>query len=161
MLCNKLTIRKSKVSELTEIKAFDRVNEAKLVEALTNSNEKCYSYVAICDGNIVGHVFLTEIKASVKAVALAPLAVLPKYRELQIGTQLVRHAINAAKKNKYEAMFVLGDVAYYERFGFSGILADPFKIKWQSKNFMALELKENALKKKAGELVYPPAFFNF
>lgn len=164
MLCDTLTFRASNNKDLkavrsVEKKAFGRSQEAKLVETLINAPDKTYSYVAKCNDEIVGHVLLTKIDAPVKALALAPLAVLPKYREMQIGSKLVRFAIEAAKANKYNAIFVLGDVLYYERFGFSSKLANPFKIKWQGDNFMALELSEGSLKGKAGELSYPQAFF--
>jgi len=164
MLCDTLTFRASNEKDLKSIrsvekKAFGRSQEAKLTQTLINSSSRTFSYVVQCNKDIIGHVLMTEIDAPVKALALAPLAVLPKYREMQVGSQLVRFAIEAAKDNKFAAIFVLGDVLYYERFGFSGKLADPFKIKWQGKNFMALELKKDALKNKAGELSYPQAFF--
>lgn len=163
MLCNKLTIRSSKAKDAKSIhavekKAFGRSEEADLAETLIGSDTKTFSYVAECDDKIIGHVLLSEIKAPIKAIALAPLAVVPKYREMQIGTQLVRHAINKAKQDGYDCIFVLGDVLYYERFGFSSELASQFKSKWRSKHFMAIELRAGALKGKTGEIIYPPAF---
>lgn len=163
MLCNKIKIRTSKSSDLKPIKslertAFGRQSESKLVEDLLSAPDQTISLVAVCDGKIIGHILLSKIKASVEAMALAPLAVSAEYREMQVGSQLVREAIWRARKNGSEAIFVLGDVLYYERFGFSSKAADPFKVKWQSRQFMALELVEGCLQGKSGVLVYPDAF---
>lgn len=163
MLCEKLIIRPSLPADgksvfKVESRAYGRKAEAKLVDQLLPAPEHTISIVAECDGEIIGHVLLTEIEAPVKALALAPLAVVPEYREMHVGTALVRAGIEAAASDGYEAIFVLGDVLYYERFGFSGKLADPFQIKWQGKRFMALELAKGCLKGKKGRLVYPSAF---
>ncbi len=165
MLCNKLIIRPSENSDAkairkVETKAFGRKSEANLVDQLIPAPEFTISLIAECDGEIIGHILLTEIDAPIKALALAPLAVLPKYREMQVGSDLVRASVKIARDEKFDAIFVLGDVLYYERFGFSSQLADPFRVQWQSKNFMALELRENALHNKKGSLTYPEPFSN-
>ena len=163
MLCERLTIRSSQPADRksvlnVESRAYGRKAEANLVDQLLPAPEYTISIVAECDGKIIGHILLTEIEAPLKALALAPLAVIPEYREMHVGTELVRAGIEAAASAGYEAIFVLGDVLYYERFGFSGKLADPFRIKWQGKQFMALELSVGCLKGKKGRLVYPSAF---
>jgi len=61
-------------------------------------------------------------------------------------------------EQNFQAIFVLGDTNYYERFGFSCSLADDFKCPWQGRNFMAKELKADALKGQSGTLTYPNAF---
>ena len=163
MLCQKLVLRPAtaadhKAIRHVETKAYGRKWEANLVDQLVPAPAQTISLVAECDGEVIGHVLLTEIQAPVKALALAPLAVLPQYREMQVGTQLVRGGIEAARSAGFEAIFVLGDVPYHERFGFSAKLADAFKVKWQGRRFMALELAENTLKGKTGKLFYPEAF---
>lgn len=165
MLCNKLTIRPSTLKDAKAIRkvetlAFGRKAEANLVDQLIPAPDFTISLVAVCDGEIIGHLLLTEITAPLKALALAPLAVVPKYREMQVGSELVRAAINLARQAQYHAIFVLGDVLYYERFGFSGSLADPFEIGWQGREFQALELVEGALKNKKGRLNYPQPFLD-
>ena len=163
MLCNKLILRPStgtdsKAIRVVETRAFGRKAEANLVDQLIPAPEHTISLVAVCDGSVIGHVLLTEIEAPVKALALAPLAVVPEYREMQVGSQLVREGIAQAHAAGFEVIFVLGDVLYYERFGFSSALADPFDVKWQGKQFMALELVEGTLAGKTGKLRYPQPF---
>jgi putative acetyltransferase len=165
MLCNKLKIRAStpkdaKAIRKVETLAFGRKAEANLVDQLIPAPEFTVSLIAECDGKIIGHLLLTEISASVKALALAPLAVVSEFREMQVGSDLVRSGIRIAQENNYDAIFVLGDVFYYERFGFSSNLADPFEIDWQGREFQALELREGALKNKKGRLNYPQPFLD-
>jgi putative acetyltransferase len=164
MLCDRLTIRPSTESDepaifAVESEAFGRDSEARMALALIASPQQTLSLVARCDDSVIGHVLLTEIGAPVRALALAPLAVTDKYREMQVGSRLVADALELARKAGYEAVFVLGDNLYYERFGFCSARADPFDVEWQGPHFMALELVPGALKGKKGKLTYPAAFF--
>ncbi|MCG6859495.1 MAG: N-acetyltransferase [Salaquimonas sp.] len=163
MFCNSLALRPSAPSDATALdelvrEAFGRPEEARLTLDLIAAPDWTLSLVAERKGRLIGQVLLSEIGAPVKAAALAPLSVQAGYRELQIGTRLVREAIEAARKAGFDAIFVLGDNLYYERFGFSSAKADPFRIEWQGSHFMVLELKPGALKGKRGKLVYPSAF---
>jgi putative acetyltransferase len=165
MLCRKITVRRSRKADETAIavvqsEAFGRTTEAALALALITARLRTISLVAQCDAHVVGHIVLSEIVAPVKSLALAPLAVLPEYREMQVGTSLVREAILRARKLGYDAVFVLGDPDYYQRFGFSGALASAFDVPWKGPNFMALEIREGSLAGKAGKLTYPDAFLN-
>ncbi|MEC9342451.1 MAG: N-acetyltransferase [Pseudomonadota bacterium] len=163
MFCDQITLRPSGPSDQDALaqlvtEAFGRPDEAKLTLDLIAAPDWTLSLVAECEGRLVGQVLMSEIGAPVKAAALAPLSVQPRYRELQLGTRLVREAIDATRQAGFEAVFVLGDNLYYERFGFSSALADPFEIAWQGPHFMALELREGALRGKRGQLAYPAAF---
>jgi putative acetyltransferase len=165
MLCNEITLRPSKKNDEKAIaglleEVFGRKAESRLALTLIHAPNATISLVALCSGRIAGHVLLTEIEGPARFMALAPLAVHPDFREMQVGSTLVRDAITRARKAGFEAIFVLGDNFYYERFGFSSPLADPFEAGWQGQNFMALELKEGCLKGKSGRLAYPEAFFN-
>lgn len=165
MRCRQLTIRPSVAADETAIavvqtEAFGRPYEARLALSLIHSPQTTISLVAECENRIVGHVLLSAIEAPVPSMALAPLAVLPEFREMLVGTALVREGISRAAHTGIHAIFVLGDNLYYERFGFSSTLADPFEVGWQGRNFMALELVEGCLAGKAGKLAYPEAFFN-
>jgi putative acetyltransferase len=165
MRCRQLTIRPSTPADETAIavvqtEAFGRPYEARLALSLIHAPQTTISLVAECEGRIVGHVLLSAIEAPVPSMALAPLAVLPEFREMLVGTALVREAIACAGQSGVQAIFVLGDNLYYERFGFSSSLADPFEVGWQGRNFMALELVEGCLAGKHGRLAYPEAFFN-
>lgn len=160
MLCDRLVIRHGNEADLSLIeeigrKAFGRVREARIVRTLVPARPHTISLIAECDGRPVGHVLLTEIGAPVRALALTPLAVLPDYREMQVASRLVRAGIDAARLAGYEALFTHGNGSFFERFGFSSRLADPFQVPWQGTRFLALELERGCLSGKKGKLDYP------
>ena len=108
--------------------------------------------VAEEDSQIVGHIMLTKtyIIASgskFEALLLAPLSVKLECRNLGVGSKLVKESFRLAKNLGYRAVFVVGDPAYYGRFGFRSIalfgikhdppIPDPY--------VMAYELTQGAL----------------
>ena len=58
----------------------------------------------------------------------------------------------------HPAVFLLGEPEYYERFGFDAALADKFETEYPKPYFMALELTANALRDRAGAVMYAPPF---
>jgi len=74
-------------------------------------------------GELIGHVMLTRTWVvgdlqRVEALLLAPLAVKLEYRNRKIGAALVEQALSLAAAKGYSAVFLIGDPAYYQRFGF-------------------------------------------
>ena len=72
--------------------AFGQANEADLVNALRLNNALTISLVAVLDGRLVGHiafspVTITSSTATIEALGLAPMAVLPDYQRRGIGSQ--------------------------------------------------------------------------
>jgi len=101
--------------------AYGRDGEADLVGQLWDRRlvPPGLSQVAERDGEVVGHVLLSEVRLGDYGVlALAPLGVLPQYRGHGIGSALVRAALDAARRSTYGLVLVLGDPRYYGRFGF-------------------------------------------
>jgi predicted N-acetyltransferase YhbS len=80
------------------------------------------SFVAAEDGRVVGSVRLWDVTAGAErpAVLLGPLVVDPTHRCRGIGAALMRHALRAAAHRGHAAVLLVGDAAYYSRFGFSG-----------------------------------------
>ncbi|WP_371823337.1 GNAT family N-acetyltransferase [Paracoccus sp. Z118] len=95
--------------------AFDGPAEAALVDALRHDGDLDLSLVAEDNGRIAGHLALSPLDAPFPALALAPLAVSPERQRQGIGSALVRAAIAARPGH---TLVVLGDPAYYSRFGF-------------------------------------------
>ena len=102
--------------------AFGRPQEADLVDALRaiDGFEPRLSLVAEDGGGrIVGHVLFTELAVDgTTALVLAPLGVDPAHQGRGVGGKLVRDGLDAAKQLGFPAVLVLGDTAYYPRFGF-------------------------------------------
>jgi predicted N-acetyltransferase YhbS len=79
------------------------------------------SLVAVEDGQIVGTVRLWEVLAGAtrRMLLLGPLAVHPDCRRRGIGAALMQRALLEAARRSHHAILLVGDVAYYGRFGFS------------------------------------------
>ncbi|RMG72748.1 MAG: N-acetyltransferase, partial [Bacteroidetes bacterium] len=113
----------------------------------------------------LGHVFYSRAwvahgRRHLPVVVLAPVAVRPDRQRLGIGQALIRESLSRARAAGHSAVSVLGDPAYYPRFGFApagnwGIEA-PFSVPPEA--FMALELRPGSLAGVAGKLHYAPAF---
>lgn len=138
-------------------------NEHILVKNLRKSDAFIpqLSLVAIVNDNIVGHILFTKIKINnTTQLALAPLAVLPKYQKMGIGKKLIEIGHKIAREMGYDFSVVLGHNNYYPKFGYKeakifGIKA-PFEI--SSENFMAIKLNDNNVN-VSGIVEYAKEFF--
>ena len=142
------------------IAAFPTAQEANLVKALHADGDCEISLVADDDGAIVGHVLLSRMTArgdgrEYRALGLAPVAVLPERQRQGIGTALIMDAMLHAEAEGEEIVFLVGEPAYYQRFGFSADAAAPFASPYAGPYFMARTFA--ALLQK-GEAAYAPAF---
>jgi predicted N-acetyltransferase YhbS len=88
------------------------------------------------------------------ALLLGPLAVDPSMKNAGIGKALMLHAISEAKRLGHKAILLVGDAAYYGRFGFTaektGGLSMPGP--YERHRFLALELVPGALDGASGTL---------
>lgn len=139
------------------VATFGGEAEARLAEELRLDGDAVLSLVALlADGSVVGHILLSRLRTPQRALALAPLAVEPRFQRRGIGGALVRQALAAVRETGDDIVFVLGDPAYYERFGFSRDLGARYPCRYGGDHFQALPLRE--LAPVATEVAYPPAF---
>jgi len=143
--------------------AFDRPDEADLVDRLRKEGMILRSFVAERDHQIVGHILFTRMsieteRGPVPAVALAPIAVLPSYQRRGIGSQMVRHGLAGLRISGERMVLVLGDPDYYGRFGFAATTARHLSSPFPAHSFLALELSPGALAHIRGAVRYPAAF---
>ena len=101
--------------------AFGGGEEAALVAALRRDGDLDLSLVAHHQGTILGHVALSPVAAPFPALALAPVAILPAMQKRGLGGALIR-AAQALRPD--HTIIVLGDPAYYGRFGFRPVAWD-------------------------------------
>lgn len=144
--------------------AFGGAAEGQLVRRLTEDGLAIVSLVAVepVTARILGHVLFSElplvtVDRHIRAASLAPFAVLPDRQRRGIGTELVRRGLQLCRERSVEAVLVLGDPAYYARFGFSVALGELVRSLYQGPHFMALELTRGALPPGC-EARYPAAF---
>jgi predicted N-acetyltransferase YhbS len=117
--------------------------------------------VATVDGQIVGTVRLWHVcdAAGQPALLLGPLAISQDFRDLGIGGMLMREAIGRASGRGHRAILLVGDAAYYERFGFSAAVTQALDMPGpvDRNRFLGLELQLGALDSAVGCLAVPLA----
>lgn len=138
--------------------AFPSPAEARLVDRLRDDGDLAISLVAQEDGAIVGHVAFSRMRAPFRALGLAPIGVLPSLQGRGCGSALVRAGLERARNEDWDGVFVLGDAAYYERFGFRQALASGFSCRYAGEHFMALAMRGDGLPQLLGEVAYARAF---
>lgn len=146
--------------------AFGRPNEAQLVERIRASDHyvRELSLVAEQDGAIVGHVMFSHVvlegDEERPVLALAPVSVAPAHQRQGIGSALVRMGLEKADARREPLVTVLGDPAYYARFGFQPArryAIEPPSAAIPDAAFMVITLP-GYQDHHRGKIVYPPAF---
>ena len=146
--------------------AFGQAAEADLVDALRDGGHSRLSLVAEMDGSVAGHVLLSALSivsgsGAVPALALAPLAVLPRLHRRGIGSDLVRRCLDLARERGHRIVIVVGSPRFYGRFGFSAPLALPLESAYAGEAFQAAALAPGALDGVSGRVEYAPPFEPF
>jgi putative acetyltransferase len=101
--------------------AFPDEDLLPLVRQLLAGGSDFLSLVAISGPTIVGHVCFSAcgiVGSEEKLSLLGPLAVAPDWQRKGIGARLVREGLDRLKRGGVTQVQVLGDPAYYARFGF-------------------------------------------
>jgi predicted N-acetyltransferase YhbS len=106
------------------------------------------AFSAVIKGKLVGTVRLWHVSAGGRAaLVLGPLAVDPACQKFGIGAALMRHAIAEARRLGHAAIVLLGDAAYYARFGFQAEKAAELQLpgRFERERLLGLELTADAL----------------
>jgi predicted N-acetyltransferase YhbS len=86
------------------------------------AHDRSLSFVCADDGETIASVRMTPVLAGlVKGHMLGPLAVRPSHKNKGIGRELVRIAIEAARRKGSEAVILIGDPPYYMPLGFEKV----------------------------------------
>jgi len=145
--------------------AFGQAEEADIVDALRRRGAFTLSLVAILADQVVGHILFTPVtidsgNSSFEALGLGPMAVLPPYQKMGIGSKLIRAGLDQCRQAGHGIVVVLGHPEYYPRFGFSP--AKPLGIQYEQEVpdevFMIAELRVGALAGRGGIVRYQPEF---
>ncbi|UJW74329.1 GNAT family N-acetyltransferase [Rhizobium sp. SL42] len=85
-------------------------------------HDRSLSFICADHGETIASVRMTPVMAgSVKGHLLGPLAVRPSHKSMGIGRELVRIAIEAARRKGSEAVILVGDPPYYMPLGFEKV----------------------------------------
>ena len=107
------------------------------------------SFVAVENGRLVGTARLWNVSAGLgrPALLLGPLAVAADARNRGIGAALVQRALREARRLGHRAVLLVGDAAYYGRFGFSAAKTGSLRLPgpFEPERLLGIELKAGAL----------------
>lgn len=101
--------------------AFPDEDLAPLVQHLHAEVPDILSLVAVVGGEVTGHILLTPCAvdgADRRVALLGPLAVAPSRQRQGLGGTLIREEFAHLRLTDLGQVLVLGDPAYYGRFGF-------------------------------------------
>jgi predicted N-acetyltransferase YhbS/mannitol-1-phosphate/altronate dehydrogenase len=153
---------------LVEEAAFPHHDEANLVDLARAHGKSALSMLAVQSERVLGHVLFTPVSldppVSVQSLpltglGLGPIAVLPEVQRSGIGSGLMRAGLEHVRQLGYGFVVLLGDPAYYSRFGFKpgrifGLTSDY----GDGDEFQVLELRPAALAGVNGCVKYIPEF---
>lgn len=160
---DKLNIRiatqqdKPAIQELVK-RAFNRNDEAEIIQKLEADGDVVIQIVADMEGQIVGHCLFYPVGVFNKlgAVGLGPMCVEPWVQREGVGKAMVESGLNHLREHGVSLVFVLGHPEYYPKFGFSTEHAEPFEAPWKGPHFMARRLRYGP--PMSGRLIFPAAF---
>ncbi|MFG0274140.1 MAG: GNAT family N-acetyltransferase [Phycisphaerales bacterium] len=135
--------------------------EARLVAALRRSGQLVVALVAENDGAIVGHIAFSPVTAAGAraGVGLAPVAVEAAHRRRGLGAALIERGLERCRAAGAGWCVVLGDPAYYARYGFRPAREDGLADAYNGGDaFQVLALVSGAVPRGAGLVRYSDAF---
>ncbi len=101
---------------------FSQHTEHRIVRALRDCGALRLSLVAVVGDHVVGHVAFSAVTIDGLDQGwwgLGPLSATPTLQRRGIGSALVRSGLRRLAEHRVAGCVVLGDPAYYERFGFT------------------------------------------
>jgi putative acetyltransferase len=148
------------------VAAFRGPVEADLMDRLREHGAVVVELVAVEAGRVagdrvVGHIAFSRLwiengQRLSPAIALAPLGVHPDFQNQAIGSALIESGHTRLRELKERLSVVVGDPAFYARFGYSREAAAGFATTYQADYVTALALSPSA--PRTGTLRYDHAF---
>jgi putative acetyltransferase len=142
--------------------AFPTLAEANAVQALLKRGGDAVSLLAERAGDIIASAIFSAVditcNTKLRALGLAPLAVVPRYQSRGIGAHLARAGLETCRLAGYDAVVVLGSPRYYRRLGFVAARTLGLHCEWPgtTEAFQAIELRPRALAGCSGLVTYAP-----
>jgi len=141
--------------ELLNSKAFGpaRFTRAAFFIREGGGHDPALSFVGFYGPEIVGSVRQTPVSVGkTPALLLGPLVVSAAHKGVGLGAGLMKCALDAAQQEGYGLVLLVGDLPYYERFGFRGTVAGQITMPApvNPQRLLAHELVPGALKHVGG-----------
>ncbi|MGI9274068.1 MAG: GNAT family N-acetyltransferase [Endozoicomonas sp.] len=129
-----------------------------IVDRLRQDGELTLSLVAEENGEILGHVALSPVRINGEDLnwfGLGPVAVFPVMQGKGVGSKLIRAALEQLQQQGAAGFVVMGDPAYYQRFGFRHIEEIVFP-GVPAEYFLTMLLTDEI---PGGDVSFHPAFY--
>lgn len=93
--------------------------EANLIRKFHENDTPIHEWVCIHAGKVIAYIAFSNAYqgSEVCGLHLAPMAVTPEFQKQGVGSELMRFALRQ-EAIKSRPLFVLGEPAYYKKFGF-------------------------------------------
>ena len=112
--------------DMVVCRAFRKMDEAHLVRMIRThypAFDRRYSVTAWEGNKMVGHILFSPANIrlmgkTVKALAVAPVAVIPEKQRCGIGGQMLRFGHELGKRDSFALAFLAGHPSYYPRYGY-------------------------------------------
>ena len=131
--------------------------EAAIIEGLRAAGALTTSLVAVEHHRLLGHVACSPVRITPDRsgwFGLGPVSVWPDRQRLGIGQALVRAALHDLRTRGAAGCVLLGDPAYYHRFGFE---SDP-ELTYRGRRSRYLQRLGFAGPPALGDVAFHPAF---
>jgi len=145
-------------------RCFPTSAEAELVQQLREDGLLTLGVVATDDeGQVLGYAAFSPVTLAEEDrqwVGLAPLAVDESVRKQGLGKQLIYEGLDTLNEFGYAAVVVLGDPAYFGRYGFEPAARYGLHSRWQEGEaaFQVYKLAEDAFSGTEGRIEYSAPF---
>jgi len=98
-----------------------RQTEHLIVQELRKANALTLAYVAVSDeGRVIGYIAFSPVEIGHDSqgwYGLGPIAVLPEVQNKGVGSELMKHGLQALRSLGALGCVLVGEPAYYARFG--------------------------------------------
>jgi putative acetyltransferase len=113
--------------------------EAALVQQLHEHGRPLYEWVALHTNKVIAYLAFSSAYQgkTVCGLHLAPMAVTSEFQKQGVGSELLRFALRQAAIRS-QPLFVLGEPAYYRRFGFESCTHPVCPFDKNNRHFLAL-----------------------
>ncbi len=126
-MTNKLVIRQTTPADTAQIRAlypqaFPDEDLTTVVSALLKQGSQVLSLATFDTDALVAHVLFSSCTTKDQnqtGALLGPLGVIPQRQRQGLGDTLVRNGLDRLETSGVSQVFVLGNPAYYQRFGFT------------------------------------------
>ena len=163
---SRLTIRAETAADHDAIadllrESFPSPGEAQLTARLREDGETVLALVAESKGAILAFAMFSRMVSPPRMLGLGPVATAQAARKRGLASALIREGLTLARADGWEACFVLGNPAFYERFGFRGDFAATFTSAYAGPHFMAIPLQGPEMPVRTGVVAYAKGFMEF